>query len=55
LSKTDKKESVNVNEYFFPDGSTGNAIPRANVAKFMLDELENKQYLKKAVAVDLPK
>jgi hypothetical protein len=46
---------VIVDQYFFPDYSTQVQIPRANVARFMLDALENKQYIQKGVAIDLPK
>lgn len=41
--------------YFFPDFSTVNQIPRANVAKFMLEEAEKNQYIRKGVAIDIPK
>ena len=51
---TNKTECVNVDGYFFPDTKTLNQIPRANVARFMLDALETNMYVKKAVAVDLP-
>jgi hypothetical protein len=30
-------------------------MPRADVAKFMLDELENSQYIRKGVAIALQK
>ena len=39
--------------YFSPE--TLNQIPVANVAKFMLDEIEKNQFVKKAVAIDMPK
>ena len=44
---------VNENEYFFPDQSTANRIPRANVARFMLDILKDEKYLRQAVAIDM--
>lgn len=37
-----KTVSVNEDAYFFPDYSTQNQIPRANVAKFMLEALEKE-------------
>ncbi|CAF1134051.1 unnamed protein product [Adineta ricciae] len=50
----DQKEvKVNENEYFFPDQSTANRIPRANVARFMLDILKDEKYLRQAVAIDM--
>ena len=51
----DLEEKVAEDACFFSDFSTANQIPRANVARFMLDSLENGLYLKKAVAVDMPK
>lgn len=42
-----------VDKYYSPD--TLNQIPVANVAKFMLDEFEKGRFVKKAVALDLPK
>lgn len=39
--------------YYSPD--TLNQIPVSNLASFMLEEVEKNQFLKKAVAVDLPK
>lgn len=47
--------SVNKDAFHFQDGSTRNQVPRANVAKFMLDELEQNAYIKVGVAIDLPK
>jgi hypothetical protein len=32
---------------------TNEIIPRANVAKFMLDELNARKYIHKGVAIDL--
>jgi hypothetical protein len=39
--------------YYSPD--TLNQIPVSNLASFMLEEVEKNQFVKKAVAVDLPK
>ena len=41
--------------YFFKNGTTQSQIPRANVAKVMLDIMENNEYVKKGIAVDMPK
>ncbi|CAF1315585.1 unnamed protein product [Adineta ricciae] len=49
----EKEVKVNENEYFFPDQSTANRIPRANVARFMLDILKDEKYLRQAVAIDM--
>ncbi|CAF2545826.1 unnamed protein product [Rotaria sp. Silwood2] len=49
----EKEVKVNENEYFFPDQSTANRIPRANVARFMLDILKHEKYIRQAVAVDM--
>ncbi|CAF0769974.1 unnamed protein product [Didymodactylos carnosus] len=51
----EKAVKVREDDYFFPDYSTASQIPRANVARFMLDTLKDGQYLKKAVAIDMPK
>lgn len=49
------KEVVNEDAHFFPDYSTRSMIPRANVARFMLDCIQGELYIKKGVAVDMPK
>ena len=46
---------VEADAYYFPNGNTLNQIPRANVARVMLDIMERHEYAKKAIAVDLPK
>ena len=46
---------VKENVFFFADNSTREKIPRANVAKFMLDEMVKNEHIRKGVAVDLPK
>ncbi|CAF0864568.1 unnamed protein product [Brachionus calyciflorus] len=51
----DAEVKVNEDAYFFPDFSTRGAIPRANVAKFMLDSLDKNLYVKQGVAIDLAK
>jgi len=48
-----KEVKVNENEYHFPDQSTANRIPRANVARFMLDILKDEKYIRQAVAIDM--
>lgn len=45
---------TNEDGYHFPDKKTKNSTPRANVAHFMLDVLEQNKFLKKAVAIDFP-
>lgn len=55
IKLADAKETASVDAYYYPDQSTVNQIPRANVARFMLNTLESNEYLKKGVAVDLPK
>ena len=55
IISADVKESINVDGYHFPDWSTINQIPRANVARFMLDIMESNEYVKKGVAIDHPK
>jgi hypothetical protein len=54
-NRIDTSVSVAENAYYFADYSTRNQIPRANVAKFMLDSLDAGTYFKKGVAIDLPK
>ena len=51
----DLEVKVNEDAYFFPDYSTRNQIPRANVARFLLDSAEKGAYVRKGVAIDLPK
>jgi hypothetical protein len=51
----DKTLQVNVDDYFFPDNSTAIKLPCANVAKYMLDELEANQCVKKGVCIGLEK
>ncbi|RMZ99644.1 flavin reductase (NADPH)-like [Brachionus plicatilis] len=52
---SDSEVKVNENAYFFPDYSTKSQIPRANVAKFMLEALDKNLYVKQGVAIDLVK
>jgi len=49
----EKEVKVNENGYFFPDKSTANRIPRANVARFMLDTFKDGKYVRQAVAIDM--
>ncbi|CAF1016451.1 unnamed protein product [Rotaria sordida] len=49
----EKEVKVNENDYFFPNQSTANQIPRANVARFMLDILKDEKYIRQAVAIDM--
>ncbi|CAF0856167.1 unnamed protein product [Adineta steineri] len=49
----EKEVKVNENGYFFPGESTANRIPRANVARFMLDILKEEKYIRQAVAIDM--
>ena len=51
----EKEIKVCEDDYFFPDFSTANKMPRANVARFMLDTLKNQSYVRQGVAIDLPK
>ncbi len=51
----EKEVKVYENDYFFPDYSTASRIPRANVARFMLDILKDGKYIRQGVAVDMPK
>ncbi|CAF1346023.1 unnamed protein product [Rotaria magnacalcarata] len=51
----EKPVKVQENDYFFPDQSTGNRIPRANVARFMLDVLKDEKYIHQGVAIDIAK
>lgn len=51
----DIEPQVNVDAYWFPDLTTASQIPRANVAKYMLDILEKNEHIQKAVAIDMPK
>ena len=55
-NETKKSEALITNEdgYHFPDKKTKNSTPRANVANFMLDVLEENKFIKKAVAIDFP-
>ena len=43
------------NDYYFSDKSTTLRIPRANVARFMLDILKNEKYIRQGIAVGLSK
>lgn len=45
---------VKPDAYHHGDAKTTKRTPRANVAKFILDELEKNEYIKKGVAIDLP-
>jgi biliverdin reductase / flavin reductase len=47
----DKKMLTNLNDCFFPGMSVSRTMPRANVAKFMLDEMENNQFIQKGVTI----
>jgi hypothetical protein len=38
-----------------PGKKTSEMIPRANMAKFMLEEMNNKKYIRKGVAIDVSK
>jgi len=49
----DKKFQINLDGYFFPDNSVSRTMPRANVAKFMLDEMEKNEYIQKGVTIAL--
>ena len=40
--------------YHHGEIKTATRIPRANVAKFIIDELDNNKFPKKGVAIDLP-
>lgn len=51
----DKEVKVCENEYHFPDQSTAMRIPRANVARFMLDILKDEKYMRQGLAFDMPK
>lgn len=51
----EKEVKVCEDDYFFPDYSTANRIPRANVARFMLDILKDGKYIRQGVAIDMPK
>lgn len=51
----DKKVEVKPDEYYFADAPASRQMPRADVAKFILDELENNQYIQKGVAIALQK
>jgi biliverdin reductase / flavin reductase len=51
----DKDVQVCENDYFFPDQSTGMRLPRANVARFMLDILHEKKFIRQGVAIDMSK
>ncbi len=51
----EKEVKVNENDYFFPDQSTANRIPRANVARFMLEILKDEKYIRQGVAIDMSK
>ncbi len=51
----EKEVKVNENDYYFPDQSTANRIPRANVARFMLDILKDEKYIRQGVAIDMSK
>lgn len=51
----EKEVKVCENDYYFPDQSTVMQMPRANVARFMLDILRDNKYLRQGIAVDLPK
>jgi putative NADH-flavin reductase len=53
--RTDAELVVRPDAYFFEDGSNGGQLSRANVAKFMLDEIEKNEYIKKGVAIDFLK
>ncbi|CAF1427482.1 unnamed protein product [Rotaria sordida] len=43
------------NDYYFPDQSTVISIPRANVARFMLDILKDNKYIRQGIAIGMPK
>ena len=49
------KEIVVEDKYHFEDNSGEVNMPRANVARFMIDIMESNQYLKKGVSIDMPK
>jgi hypothetical protein len=51
----DKPLVEEANAYHLPGKKTAEIIPRANVAKFMLDEMVNKKYVQKGVAIDVSK
>jgi hypothetical protein len=51
----EKEVKVCEDDYFFPDRSTATRIPRANVARFMLDILKDNKYIQQGVAIDMPK
>ena len=48
----DKRPEVKINEYFFGSTPTMHQMPRADVAKFMLDELDKNEFIKKGIAID---
>lgn len=48
----DKRPEVKINEYFFASTPTMHQMPRADVAKFMLDELDKNEFIKKGIAID---
>lgn len=51
----EKEVKVQEDDYFFPDYSTANRIPRANVARCMLDILKDNKYPRQGVAIDMTK
>jgi len=51
----DDAERFREDEYFFSDYSTANAIPRANVARAMLDNLDRAEWFRRGISVDMPK
>jgi biliverdin reductase/flavin reductase len=51
LFDLEKEIKVREDDYYFPDQSTANQIPRANVARFMLDILKDEKYIRQGVAI----
>lgn len=50
-----KDVATKENEYHFGNVATTHQMPRADVAQFMLNELEKNQYIKKGVSIDFLK
>jgi hypothetical protein len=51
----EKETKVCANDYYIPNETTAMSIPRANVARFMLDLLTNEKYIRQGIAIDMVK
>jgi hypothetical protein len=51
----EKETKVCENDYYIPNETTAMSIPRANVARFMLDLLTNEKYIRQGIAIDMVK